>query len=97
MSNFNPVDDRLVVKIRKLDNKTASGLIVVDPDAPKPELGDVVAVGPGRKSKKGNLVPVTIKIGETVMFTKGTGIPIKVNGEEYVILKEDEALGLVDQ
>ena len=97
MSDFNPVDDRLVVKIRELDNKTASGLIVVDPDAPKPDLGDVVAVGPGRKSKKGNIVPVTIKVGETVMFTRGTGIPIKVNGEEYVILKEDEALGLVDQ
>lgn len=96
MSNFNPVDDRLVVRVIELDNKTASGLIVVDPDAPKPELGDVVAVGPGRKSKKGNIVPVTIKVGETVMFTKGTGIPIKVNGEEYVILKEDEALGLVD-
>ena len=97
MSNFNPVDDRLVVKVKELDNKTASGLIVVDPDAPKPDLGDVVAVGPGRKSKKGNIVPVTIKVGETIMFTKGTGIPIKVNGEEYVILKEDEALGLVDQ
>ena len=97
MSNFNPVDDRLVVKLRELDNKTASGLIVVDPDAPKPELGDVVAVGPGRKNKKGNIVPITIKVDETVMFTRGTGIPIKVNGVDYVILKEDEALGLVDQ
>ena len=97
MSNFNPVDDRLVVRVIELDNKTASGLIVVDPDAPKPEIGEVVAVGEGRKSKKGNLVPITIKVGETVAYTKGTGIPIKVNGVDYVIIKEDEIFGLVDQ
>ena len=95
--DFNVVADRLVVKVRELDNKTASGLIVVDPDAPKPDIGDVVAVGDGRKSKKGNIVPVSIKVGEAVLFTKGTGTPIRLNGEEYVILKEDDVFGLVDQ
>jgi chaperonin GroES len=95
--DFNVVADRLVVKVRELDNKTASGLIVVDPDAPKPDIGDVVAVGDGRKSKKGNVVPVSIKVGEAVLFTKGTGTPVSLNGEDYVILKEDDVFGLVDQ
>ena len=95
--DFNVVEDRLMVKVRDLDNKTASGLIVVDPDAPKPDIGDVMAVGEGRKSKKGQLIPVSIKVGDAVLFTKGTGTPIKLNGEEYIILKEDEVFGLVDQ
>lgn len=95
--DFNVVADRLVVRVRELDNKTASGLIVVDPDAPKPDIGDVVAVGDGRKSKKGNIVPVSIKVGEAVLFTKGAGTPIRLNGEDYVILKEDDVFGLVDQ
>jgi len=95
--DFNVVADRLVVKVRELDNKTASGLIVVDPDAPKPDIGDVVAVGEGRETKKGVTIPVSIKVGEAVLFTKGVGTPIRLNGEDYVILKEDDVFGLVDQ
>ena len=95
--DFNVVADRLVVKVRELDNKTASGLIVVDPDAPKPDIGDVVAVGEGRETKKGVTIPVSIKVGEAVLFTKGAGTPIRLNGEDYIILKEDDVFGLVDQ
>ena len=95
--DFNVVADRLVVKVRELDNKTASGLIVVDPDTPKPDIGDVVAVGEGRETKKGVTIPVSIKVGEAVLFTKGAGTPIRLNGEDYVILKEDDVFGLVDQ
>jgi chaperonin GroES len=95
--NFDVVADRLMVRVRELDNKTASGLIIVDPDAPKPEIGDVIAVGAGRKSKKGNIVPISIKVGDAVLFTKGTGKQVNLNGDDYIILKEDEVFGLVDQ
>jgi chaperonin GroES len=88
--------DRVVVRPEQKDNRTASGLIIPDLEQATTTTGVVVAVGPGRKTKKDVVVEVAVAVGDRIMFTTGTGISIKTDGEDYVILKEDEIIGVVE-
>ena len=90
------VGDRIVVKPIDLEEKTESGIILYRPDNTDPDQGEVVAVGDGTKTKKGNWIPSSIKLGDRVVYNKGTGTNLKLDGDDLVVLKEEEVLGLVE-
>jgi chaperonin GroES len=87
--------DRIVVKRDYKDNTTASGLIIPDLESTRTDTGVVVAVGPGRTTQKNVVIKVAVAPGDRIMFDSGAGINIKTDGEELVILKEDEIIGVV--
>ena len=88
--------DRVVVQPEQKDNRTASGLIIPDLEEATTTTGVVIAVGPGRKTKKNVIVKVAVSVGDRIMFTTGAGISIKTDGKDYIILKEDEIIGVVE-
>ena len=92
--NYVTTADRVIVKPDEEREKTASGFIIAYDDDPT-SLGTVIQVGPGRVTKKNIVIEVEVDSGDRIMFTRGSGIPIKINGEEYLILKEEEILGVV--
>jgi len=87
--------DRVVIQPEQKNNQTASGLIIPDLEEATTTTGIVIAVGPGRKTKKNVVVEVAVAPGDRVMFTTGTGISVKTDGVDYVVLKEDEIIGVV--
>ena len=91
-----PLYDRVVVKRVEQQRQTASGIVIPDTAAEKPEQGEVIAVGNGRRLNNGTLAPVEIKVGELVLFGKYAGQTVKLNGEEVLVLREDEILGVVE-
>ena len=91
-----PLYDRVVVKRVEQQRQTASGIVIPDTAAEKPEQGEVIAVGNGRRLDNGTLAPVEIKVGELVLFGKYAGQTVKLNGEEVLVLREDEILGVVE-
>ena len=91
-----PIRDRIVVRLIEAETKTASGLIIPDAAAEKPSQGDVVSAGPGRTTEDGVLVPNQIKAGDRVLFGKHAATPIKIEGEEYHILREDDVMAIVE-
>ena len=94
--NFKPMSDRVLVKRADAENKTASGFIIPDASVEKANRGTVVAMGPGRSLKDGRVVPIAdVGIGDVVMF-EGNGISVKVDGEQLVVLKEEEIIAIVD-
>jgi chaperonin GroES len=90
-----PLHDRVIVKRLEQETKTASGLIIPDNAAEKPDQGEVLAVGPGKRSDKGDFIVLNIKVGDRVLFGKYSGSDIKVDGEEYLIMREDDILGVI--
>lgn len=94
--NFNPVQDRLLVKLVEEDNQTSSGFYIPSADQSQPHRAKVLAVGEGRKTAQGVVVPMDIKVDDTVLFIRGLGQKITITGEDYVILKEDEVLGTLE-
>lgn len=90
------VGDRVVVKPIDLEDKTESGIILYRPDNNDPDQGEVVAVGDGTKNSKGNWIPSSLKLGDKIVYNKGTGTKLKLDGEDIVVLKEEEILGLVE-
>jgi chaperonin GroES len=95
--NIRPLYDRIVVK--RLDNdaeKTAGGLFIPDSAKEKPQEGEVVAVGQGKRSDDGKLIPLDVKAGDRILFGKYSGSDIKMDGNEYLIMREDEVLGVID-
>ena len=95
--NIRPLYDRLVVKrIEGQDEKTASGLIIPDSAKEKPQEGEVVAVGKGKRLEDGKVVPLDVQPGDRILFGKYSGNDIKLDGEEYLIMREDEVLGILD-
>ena len=90
------VGDRIVVKPIDLEDKTESGIILYRPDNNDPDQGEVVAVGDGTKTSKGNWIPSSLKLGDKIVYNKGTGTKLKLDGEDIVVLKEEEILGLVE-
>ena len=92
---FRPLHDRVVVKRIEADTKTAGGIIIPDTAQEKPQQGEVIAVGPGGRDDHGKLIPIDVKAGDTILFGKWSGTEVKIDGEDYVILKEDEVLGIV--
>jgi chaperonin GroES len=90
-----PLHDRVIVK--RLDNErtTASGIVIPDSAAEKPDQGEVVAVGPGKKTEDGKVLPVDLKVGDKVLFGKYAGQSVKVDGEELLVIREDEILAVI--
>lgn len=94
--NLKPLLDRVVIKRLAEENKTAGGLIIPDTAKEKPSTGEVVAVGPGGRDEDGKVVPMTLKVGDKVLFGKWSGTEIKINGEDLIIMKESEVFGILE-
>ncbi|WP_428030465.1 co-chaperone GroES [Ancylobacter sp.] len=93
---FRPLHDRVVVKRIDAEEKTAGGIIIPDSAKEKPSQGEVVAVGPGARDEAGKLVPLDVKAGERVLFGKWSGTEVKIDGVDYLIMKESDILGVLD-
>ena len=93
--NFKPLLDRVVIKRTQEENRTAGGIIIPDTAKEKPSQGVVTAVGPGGRDEKGNISPMTLKEGDKVLFSKWSGTEIKINGEDLLIMKESDVLGIL--
>jgi chaperonin GroES len=93
--NIKPLEDRLVVKPLEAEQTTASGLVIPDTAKEKPQEGEVVAVGPGRFDENGNRVPLDVKVGDKVIYSKYGGTEVKYGGEEYLILSARDVLAVV--
>lgn len=95
MASIKPLQDRVLVKRLEAEEKTASGLYIPDSAKEKPQEGEIVAAGPGRFLDNGNRLELTVKAGDKVLFSKYAGNEVKLDGEEYLIMKEDDILGIV--
>ena len=94
--NFRPLHDRVVVRRIDAEEKTAGGIIIPDTAKEKPQEGEVLAVGPGVRDKDGTLVPLDVNAGDRILFAKWGGTDIKIDGEELLILKENDILGVIE-
>ncbi|MBX5453074.1 MAG: co-chaperone GroES [Acidobacteriia bacterium] len=94
--NFRPLHDRVVVRRLTAEEKTAGGIIIPDTAKEKPMEGEVVAVGPGARNDKGELVPMDVKPGDRVLFGKWSGTEVKLEGEELLIMKESDIMGIIE-
>ena len=92
---FRPLHDRVVVKRLEGEDKTKGGIIIPDTAKEKPQEGKIVAVGPGARDEAGKLVPLDVKAGDRVLFGKWSGTEVKVDGEDLLIMKESDVLGVV--
>jgi chaperonin GroES len=93
---FRPLHDRVVVCRLEADEKTAGGIIIPDTAKEKPMEGEVVAVGPGARDETGKLVPLDVKSGDRILFGKWSGTEVKLDGEELLIMKESDIMGIVE-
>jgi chaperonin GroES len=92
---FRPLHDRVVVKRLESEEKTKGGIIIPDTAKEKPQEGEVVAVGPGARDETGKLVPLDVKAGDRVLFGKWSGTEVKIDGQDLLIMKESDILGIV--
>ena len=93
---FRPLHDRVVVKRLEEDQKTAGGIIIPDSAQEKPQTGEVLAVGNGSRNDKGEVTPLDVKAGDKVLFGKWSGTEVKIDGEDLLIMKESDILGVID-
>ena len=92
---FRPLHDRVVVRRLESDEKTAGGIIIPDTAKEKPQEGEIVAVGPGARDEAGKLVPLDVKSGDRILFGKWSGTEVKLDGEELLIMKESDVMGVI--
>jgi chaperonin GroES len=92
---FRPLHDRVVVKRIEAEEKTAGGIIIPDTAKEKPQQGEVVAVGPGGRDETGKLIPIDVQTGDRVLFGKWSGTEVKIDGIEYLIMKESDIMGVL--
>jgi chaperonin GroES len=93
---FRPLHDRVLVRRLEGEEKTAGGIIIPDTAKEKPMEGEVVAVGPGARSEDGKLHPLDVKVGDRILFGKWSGTEVKIEGTEYLILKESDVMGVIE-
>ncbi len=93
---FRPLHDRVLVRRIDGDTKSAGGIIIPDTAKEKPSEGEVVAVGPGARDENGKIAPMSVKVGDHVLFGKWNGTEVKLNGEELLIVKEEDLFGVVE-
>ena len=93
--NFRPLHDRIVVKRVDAKDKTAGGIIIPETAKEKPSQGEVVAVGPGGRDEAGNLIPIDLKVGDRVLFGKWSGTEVKLDGQDLLIMKESDIMGVL--
>jgi chaperonin GroES len=96
LMKFRPLHDRVVVKRIDAEEKTKGGIIIPDTAKEKPQEGEVVAVGPGARDEAGKLVPIDLKVGDRILFGKWSGNEIKLDGEDLLIMKESDVMGVVE-
>ena len=94
---FRPLHDRVLVRRVTAEEKTAGGIIIPDNAKEKPQEGEIVAAGPGARNEKGELVALDVKPGDRVLFGKWSGTEVKIGGEDLLIMKESDILGVVEQ
>ena len=92
---FRPLHDRVVVKRINAEKKSAGGIIIPDTAQEKPSQGEIIAVGPGGRDEAGKLIPLDVKVGNTVLFGKWSGTEVKLDGEELLIMKESDIMGVI--
>ena len=95
--HFRPLHDRVVVRRIDAEEKTAGGIIIPDTAKEKPQEGEVIAVGPGARNEQGQLVPLDVKPGDRVLFGKWSGTEVKIEGQDLLIMKESDLLGVVEK
>jgi chaperonin GroES len=95
--HFRPLHDRVVVRRIESEEKTIGGIIIPDTAKENPQEGEVVAVGPGARNEQGELVPLELKAGDHVLFGKWSGTGVKIDGEDLLIMKESDVLGVIEQ
>ena len=93
---FRPLHDRVVVRRVEEDTKTAGGIIIPDTVKEKPQQGEVIAVGPGARDEAGKVVPLDVKAGDRVLFGKWSGTEVKIDGQDLLIMKESDILGVIE-
>src|ERR1700760_403031 len=94
---FRPIHDRVVVERIDAEAKTAGGIIIPDTAQEKPQQGKIIAVGPGGRDEAGKLIPIDVKAGDLVLFGKWSGTEVKIDGHDYLIMKESDIMGVLDQ
>ncbi|MDR0453769.1 MAG: co-chaperone GroES [Deferribacteraceae bacterium] len=95
MANIQPLQDRVLVRRFESEEKTASGIIIPDTAKEKPQEGEVIAVGPGKALDNGTKVTLSVQPGDKILFSKYAGTEVKVDGQEYIIMREDDILGII--
>ena len=96
MASLKPLSDRIIVKAVASEEKTAGGILLPDTAKEKPQQGEVLAVGPGRILDNGSTSPMDVKVGDRVYYGKYSGTEVKLNGQELVVLRQDDVLGIVE-
>jgi len=91
-----PLADRVIVKVIEAEEKTKGGIVLPDTAKERPQQGEVLAVGSGRRLDNGKVEPLAVKVGDKVLFSKYGGTEVKIEGEEYLILREDDILGIIE-
>ena len=94
---FRPLHDRVVVRRIEAEEKSAGGIIIPDTAKEKPSQGEVIAVGPGGRDEAGKLIPIDVKERDRVLFGKWSGTEVKIDGQELLIMKESDIMGIIDQ
>jgi len=90
-----PLHDRVIVKRLDNERKTTSGIVIPDTAAEKPDQGEVVAIGPGKRDDNGKLIPIDVKVGDRVLFGKYAGQTVKVDGDELLVMREEDLMGVI--
>ena len=93
---FRPLHDRVVVRRIESEGKTAGGIIIPDTAKEKPQEGEIIAAGPGARDEAGKLVPLDVKAGDRILFGKWSGTEVKIDGEELLIMKESDVMGIIE-
>jgi chaperonin GroES len=93
---FRPLHDRVVVKRLTAEEKTAGGIIIPDTAQEKPSQGEIIAVGPGGRDEAGKLIPIDLKVGDKVLFGKWSGTEVKIDGQDLLIMKESDIMGVLE-
>jgi len=96
VANFRPLGDRVLVKRVKEEEKTKGGIIIPDTAQEKPQEGEVVAVGPGARDEDGERIPMDLKVGDRILFGKWSGTEVKIDGDELLIMKESDVMGVIE-
>ena len=96
MAKFRPLHDRVVVRRLNAEEKTAGGIIIPDTAKEKPMEGEVISVGKGKSNDEGKVFPLDVKAGDKILFGKWSGTEVKIDGEELLIMKESDILGIID-
>ena len=96
MSKFRPLHDRVVIRRLDAEEKTKGGIIIPDSAKEKPQEGKIIAVGPGARDESGKLVPLDLKAGDRVLFGKWSGTEVKIDGEDLLIMKESDVMGVIE-